>query len=85
MQQAGAAHWRFIESRDIWLALDDEQSGNRHVFSQDLRDSEWVSVAELETYHRQLFYWLLIRLGPGIFPAATELSQGVPLRLTASN
>lgn len=51
----------FLASRDIWLALDDSEHDSRSVRSLRYCRGELLTLLELETYHKQLFYWLLLR------------------------
>lgn len=67
----GMGFARFIRAGNIWPVLDDgnrdSEKNVREVERSNL-DTEPVTLTEMETYHRQLFYWLLNRGGAGIFP-----------------
>lgn len=70
---------QFMTSRDIWLALDDGHCDSRLHRQGGPLILEQVSGEDIETYQRQLFYWLLIRCGPCVFPQRVEFHQGVPV------
>jgi hypothetical protein len=76
---------RFITSRDIWLALDDSHCDGQIHRQQGPPATEPVRGEDLETYHRQLFYWLLIRCGPCFFSSKAELNQGLPVGCRTEN
>lgn len=52
---------RFIGSRDIWLALDDNDMDSRRMPVVNSVHLGRVLSVELVRYHRQLFYWLMLR------------------------
>ncbi|MCE3234647.1 MAG: hypothetical protein K0Q50_827 [Vampirovibrio sp.] len=52
---------RFISSQDVWLALDDNEMDSRRLPGVSSGFLGHVSPAELKRYHRQLFYWLMLR------------------------
>ena len=79
------ANAKFLTARQVWLALDDEPYDSRRVPVENVLKSGWVSFRECELYHRQLFYWLLIRSGPCIFPIDSELAHGVPKQIIYHN
>ena len=70
---------RFIISRDIWLALDDSHQDGRRNRQQEALTMEFVNEQDVASYHRQLFYWLLIRCGPCIFSREATLHHGTPV------
>lgn len=79
------AHARFLDSRKIWLAVDDSLHESRRARMPETDRVDALTLHECDQYHKQLFYWLLIRSGLGIFPAGTELCEGVPRRLHPQN
>jgi hypothetical protein len=81
----GMAMIRPVSGRDAWLALDDAHCDSRRDHRRHVPETEAVTAAELECYHRQLFYWLLVRRGPSIFPMELALRQGVPALLPTHN
>ena len=84
-QNFGMTMIRPVNGRDVWLSLDDAHCDSRRVHCRHLKDMEAIAAGDLEKYHRQLFYWLLIRGGPCIFPAHLALNDGVPAELPAEN
>lgn len=60
---------RFIDSHNIWLAMTEPSDfkaatlevGDAHLEILDSFRPEPLTEAELLSYHRQLFYWLLLR------------------------
>lgn len=50
----------FVTSRDIWLALE-EDSELKMDNREQLLELDWLTMSEMNSYHAQLFYWLLIR------------------------
>jgi hypothetical protein len=81
----GMSTLRFINSRVIWLALDENHEDSRRIRCEEPVRLEIISCRELELYHRQLFYWLLIRHGPYIFTSETRFEQGIPVGLRVRN
>jgi len=81
----GMTSMRFIDSRVIWLALDENHEDSRRIHCEEPVRLESISRRELEMYHRQLFYWLLIRHGPYIFTSETRFEQGIPVGLRVRN
>lgn len=57
---------RFINSQDVWLALDDNDADSRRLAGVHSVCLGFVSLAELVRFHRQLFYWLMLRKRPGM-------------------
>ncbi len=77
---------RFLKSDQIWLALDDSLLESRRLGQvPNTVRHERISLPESEFYHRQLFYWLLIRKGPCFFSEGAPLHEGVPIPLKAQN
>lgn len=76
---------RFLDSAQIWLALDDSLHESRRTLPDHAIGNERLSLFESELFHRQLFYWLLIRKGPCVFPDACPLHEGVPQSLHWQN
>lgn len=94
MQQAGATlrrdfgidMTRPIDGHDIWLSIDDADcDSQRQSTMPQLTKMPRIGIRELECYNRQLFYWLMIRGGPCIFPPALALDHGVPTTLQTQN
>ena len=79
------AHARPITSRHIWLALDDNEHETSHPHSPDWEMDDWMELEDCDHFHRQLFYWLLLRFGPTILPTDHPLSRGVPHQLLYHN
>lgn len=50
----------FVNSKDIWLALE-EDSDIRRDDRQQLMELDWLKYSDAKNYQTQLFYWLLIR------------------------
>jgi hypothetical protein len=76
---------RFIDSRVIWLALDESHEDSRRLRRPDPIKLEPIYAQELDLFHRQLFYWLLIRHGPYIFTPETKFEQGLPVGFRVRN
>jgi hypothetical protein len=76
---------RFTGSYEIWLALDDSDHDSRRSRNRRPLKLETVTALELERYHKQLFYWLLVRFGPCVFPSGIPLEEGVPIPLQSQN
>lgn len=76
---------RFIDSRAIWLALDENHEDSRRIRRPDPIRLEPVNDQELDLFQRQLFYWLLIRHGPYIFTQETQFEQGIPTGFRVRN
>ena len=81
----GMSSIQFINSRLIWLALDENHEDSRRLRCEEPIRLEPVSPRELESYHRQLFYWLLLRQGPFILASEIRLEQGIPTGLGVRN
>lgn len=81
----GMGMLRPLNSRSIWLALDDNHEDSRRVCSTEPIGLERVTPGELTLYQRQLFYWLMIRNGPCFFSRDAALEQGLPTGLRVRN
>ena len=56
------AHWHWLRSDDIPLALGDSQEDSRRTHSDPHPQWEMLTLSELERYHRQLFMWRLLQI-----------------------
>ena len=57
------AHSLFVRARDIWLALDEPTDRRKPGAAGWESAPEWLTLEDCEEYHRQLFYWLILRSG----------------------
>ncbi len=76
---------QFIGSREIWLALDDADNDSRYKPVKKLFLADMAQSREIDSYHRQLFYWLIVRGSPCGFSPALKLKTGVPTLMREHN
>ena len=81
----GMGMLRPLNSRSIWLALDDSHGDSRRVRATGPIGLGAVTPGELALYQRQLFYWLIIRNGPCFFNRDAALEHGLPTGLRVRN
>jgi hypothetical protein len=60
----GLSRARFLSAEEIWLALDDADTDGRRSYLKTFAHAAVIGIPELNTFHRQLFSWLLIRRKP---------------------
>lgn len=78
-----------IDSQDIWLALDDSENDSRRRILNTpyglALTIEPTVYEDLETYQRQLFYWLLTRARPCAFAPLARPRVKAPAGIDRKN